>query len=286
MNLKKLKILHLLSQRPDSTGSGIFIQAMMQEAAALGHKNFLLAGISSHDSGLIDGIVEKRALFVKFDGADVDFPIPGMSDVMPYESSRFGDLSQADLDNYETAFSQRLQSAVDQFMPNIIHSHHLWIVSSLARRLYPHIAMVTTCHGSDLRQFQNCPHLRDRVLSGCRHIDVVMALSKAQKDEIVRLYNLAPEKILIVGAGYNERLFYSDTKPEPNPVQLMYAGKLSNAKGVPWFLRLFTINHDACMAITSFGEWQWKRKRALPHACKGIRGKGYCLWCTLPKISG
>ena len=32
----KLKILHLLSQRPDSTGSGIYIQAMLREAQVNG----------------------------------------------------------------------------------------------------------------------------------------------------------------------------------------------------------------------------------------------------------
>jgi glycosyltransferase involved in cell wall biosynthesis len=64
-----------------------------------------------------------------------------------------------------------------------------------------------------------------------------MALSAAQKKEVVRLYHLSPKKIMIVEAGYNDSLFYSDTKPGPDPVQLVYAGKLSNAKGVPWFLR-------------------------------------------------
>jgi glycosyltransferase involved in cell wall biosynthesis len=64
-----------------------------------------------------------------------------------------------------------------------------------------------------------------------------MALSAAQKKEVVRLYHLSPKKITIVGAGYNDSLFYSDTKPNPDPVQLVYAGKLSNAKGVPWLLR-------------------------------------------------
>jgi glycosyltransferase involved in cell wall biosynthesis len=74
-------------------------------------------------------------------------------------------------------------------------------------------------------------------LTGCRKIDAVMALSQAQKKEIMRLYNLAPEKIMIAGAGYDESLFYLDKKPAPDPVELVYAGKLSNAKGVPWFLR-------------------------------------------------
>ena len=237
VDLKKLKILHLLSQRPDSTGSGIYVQAMMREASACGYDNYLVAGIQSDCCDVTDYIEQKNAMFVTFHNADVSYQIPGMSDVMPYESTRFCDLSEEDLCEYEKAFSEILQHAVPKFKPDIIHSHHLWIVSSMARRLFPNIPMVTTCHGSDLRQFQNCPHLQERVLIGCRKIDVVMALSEAQKNEIVRLYNLSPKKIIIVGAGYNDSLFYSDTKPNPDPVQLVYAGKLSNAKGVPWLLR-------------------------------------------------
>lgn len=236
-NLKKLKILHLLSQRPDSTGSGIYVQAMIREAAACGHDNFLVAGVQSGHRDDIDGIDHDKSMFLRFHNADVSYHIPGMSDVMPYKSSRFCDLSAEDLREYESAFSKVLEIAVRRFKPDIIHSHHLWIVSSLARQLFPNIPMVTTCHGSDLRQFQNCPHLQDRVIKGCREIDIVMALSEPQKSEITRLYGLAPEQVTIAGAGFNDSLFYIETKPDPNPVQLIYAGKLSNAKGVPWLLR-------------------------------------------------
>jgi glycosyltransferase involved in cell wall biosynthesis len=237
MHKHKLKILHLLSQRPDSTGSGIYVQAMIREAALNGFDNFLVAGLCS--SGCDDNvcITPDRSMFLNFHNADVSYRIPGMSDVMPYDSSRFCDLSAENLNEYETAFSGLLKKAVEQFRPDIIHSHHLWIVSSLARRLFPHIPMVTTCHGSDLRQFQNCGHLQERVLQGCRKIDAVMALSRAQKDEIVRLYNIAADKIVVIGAGYNDSLFYAAAKSDPDPVQLVYAGKLSSAKGVPWLLR-------------------------------------------------
>ena len=237
VNLKKLKILHLLSQRPDSTGSGIYVQAMIREATVCGFDNYLVAGVRSDSYDDLDCIAQDKSMFVNFHNADVSYHIPGMSDVMPYESTRFCDLSEEDLCEYEKTFSEILQNAVHRFKPDIIHSHHLWIVSSLARQLFPNIPMVTSCHGSDLRQFQNCPHLHERVLTGCQRIDVVMALSEAQKNEIIRFYNLAPQKIIIGGAGYNDILFYSDTKPNPDPVQLVYAGKLSNAKGVPWFLR-------------------------------------------------
>jgi glycosyltransferase involved in cell wall biosynthesis len=234
---KKLRILHLLSQRPDSTGSGIYLQAMLREAAACNHNNFLIAGIQSDRPDDLDCIDQDQCMFVRFGETAISYQIVGMSDVMPYKSTQFCNLSQADLHIYETSFSHILKDAVAAFKPDIIHSHHLWIVSSLARRLFPGIPMVTTCHGSDLRQFQNCPHLQQQVLSGCRRLDAIMALSEAQKEEIVRLYNLPPGKIFVVGAGYNDKLFTSNIKPAPHPVQLAYVGKLSKAKGVPWFLR-------------------------------------------------
>lgn len=208
MNTKnKLKILHVLSQRPDSTGSGIYVQAMLREASSCGYDNFLVAGLGSavcDDTGCID---HDKSIFVTFNNADVSCQIPGMSDVMPYESMRFCDLSKKELCEYEKAFSKSLQHAVDRFKPDIIHSHHLWIISSITRQLFPDIPLVTSCHGSDLRQFQNCPHLQKSVLKGCRKIDIVMALSEAQKNEIIRLYNLPPEQIIVVGAGYNDKLW-------------------------------------------------------------------------------
>ena len=243
-----MKILHLLSQRPDSTGSGIYVQAMIREAANQGFDNYLVAGLCSSGCNENVCIASDRSLFLNFNNADASFSIPGMSDVMPHDSSRFCDLSEENLNEYETAFSMLLKKAVELFKPDLIHSHHLWIVSSLTRRLFPHIPQVTTCHGSDLRQFQNCKHLQGKVLPGCREIDFVMALSQAQKDEIISLYNIAVDKIIVIGAGYNDTFFYPTQKPDPEPVQLIYAGKLSNAKGVPWLLR--------ALASIRFPEWQ------------------------------
>jgi len=215
---KKLKILHLLSQRPDSNGSGIYVQAMIRESAACGYDNYLVAGVHSDACDDIDCVEQDNSRFVHFNNADIPYHIPGMSDVMPYDSTRFCDLSEDDLREYEKVFSETLHQAVHSFKPDVIHSHHLWIVSSMARRLFPEIPIVTSCHGSDLRQFQNCSHLQERVLAGCREIDMVMALSEAQKDDIVRLYNLDPEKIRIAGAGYDDLLFY----PEKNLVLIRF----------------------------------------------------------------
>jgi glycosyltransferase involved in cell wall biosynthesis len=233
---QKLKILHVLGQRPDSTGSGIYLQSMMREAAKCGHDNFMIAGIQPDSDVELHSVSLDQCRFVRFNGGDISFPIPGMTDIMPYPSTRFADLSAQDIETYESVFACVLTETVARFSPDVIHSHHNWLLSSLARRLFPNIPVVTTCHGTDLRQFQNCPHLREKVLSGCCRLDAAMVLTGAQKDYIVGNYRLPPKKIIVTGAGYDDSLFTTGTKPSPRPVQLVYAGKLLNAKGLPWLL--------------------------------------------------
>lgn len=232
-----MKILHLLSQKPEATGSGIYIQAMIREAARRGHENYLLAGVAPGEGPQPDGLGASAAEFVRFEGGDLPFPVVGMSDVMPYPSRRFADLSPPEVEAYEWIFADRLLDVVAKFQPQIIHSHHLWLLTAVARQMLPHLPLVATCHGSDLRQFHFCPHLRPRVLAGCRELEGLMALSGAQKQDIIRLYDIPGDRIEVVGAGYNEAWFRPRPKPAPDPVHVVYAGKLSRAKGVPWLLR-------------------------------------------------
>ena len=122
MPSNNLKILHLLSQRPDSTGSGIYVQAMLREAANHGHSNFLIAGIASGQKPSIDSISADTCEFVEFNGRDLSFEVVGMTDVMPYPSKRFCDLNDLELANYENCFAGKLRAVVKKFQPDIIHS--------------------------------------------------------------------------------------------------------------------------------------------------------------------
>lgn len=231
-----MKILHVLSQRPEATGSGIFIQAMLREAARKGYSNFLVAGIPDDQPPDPELLSDAQYRFVRFQTESLPFKVVGMSDVMPYDSTRFCDMDAQMIASYERAFEEVLSEVVPEFRPDIIHCNHLWLVAALVWRLCPEIPMVSMCHGSDLRQFQNCPHLAERVQRPCAALDAILALSSEQKDQIDKLYEVDPDKVRIVGAGYNEALFTPATKSKA-PVTLAYAGKLSRAKGVPWFLK-------------------------------------------------
>ena len=232
---KRLKVLHVLSQRPDSTGSGIYLQAILNESARKGYDNYIVAAIQSGCSVTLPGISPDNCHFVYFEADHQAEMIVGMSDVMPYPSRRFQDLDRNAVKQYLNMFIEPLSSMVLRHNPDIIHSHHLWLLTSLVKDLFPAIPLITSCHGSDLRQFRQCPHLRKQVLDGCCRIDKVLALSAEQKNEIMETYRLPEDRIDIAGAGYNKHIFFADkSRKRPENGNILYAGKISLAKGIPW----------------------------------------------------
>jgi len=244
---KRLKVLHVISQRPDSTGSGIYLQAILDESARKGHDNFMVAAIQSGCSVTLPGISPDNCHFVYFDADDQAEMIVGMSDVMPYPSRRFQDLDRNALRQYLKIFIEALSGMVLRHNPDIIHSHHLWLLSSLVKDLFPTIPLITSCHGSDLRQFRQCPHLREQVVSGCCRIDKVLALSAEQKNEIMEAYRLPEDRIEIAGAGYNKHIFFVDSsRKTPESGTILYAGKISRAKGIPWLFKALSKIDTRC----------------------------------------
>lgn len=231
-----MRILHALSQRPEATGSGIYVRAMIA-AGDRGHANFLLAGIPDGPPPALSELSPEHCRFVRFEGGDLPFPVVGMSDVMPYPSRRFRDLTPGELDQYHAAFGRHLDEAVADFRPDLIHSHHLWLLSALIRRRHPDVPLVTSCHSTGLRQYALCPHLREVVGPPCRGIDAILALSRNQKEQILAVHAVDPDRIHVVGAGYDDRRFHPAPKPPAAPLRILYAGKLSRTKGVAWLLR-------------------------------------------------
>ena len=235
--MKDLRILHVLGQRPEMTGSGIYMEALIRESQKHGIACWRIAGVpadrlsASQDRPSADGDD------VVFESEALNFPVVGMSDVMPYRSSLFRDLKGPRLAAYKSEFTRVVKETMNRFRPDILHTNHLFLLSALIREQFPEMPMVTTCHGTDLRQFAQCPHLRPFVRPNCRQIDKIIALSADQKTEICRVYDIPEDTIAVIGGGYDDTVFNRGPRRAAGTVQLLYAGKLNRSKGVPWLLR-------------------------------------------------
>jgi glycosyltransferase involved in cell wall biosynthesis len=82
-----------------------------------------------------------------------------------------------------------------------------------------------------------CPRFRQEVVSGCSGLDG-FALFSGQAEEIRQVYGIPAGRIHVTGAGFRSGLFVPGEKTADIPT-IVYGGKLSRAKGVPWMLRAF-----------------------------------------------
>ncbi|MGO5064443.1 MULTISPECIES: glycosyltransferase [unclassified Clostridium] len=240
------KILNILAQRPDKTGSGMYLQALIKEADKNGYKQAVVAGISSKDTKVTFSSKNPTEFFpVMFETSDLPFPIVGMSDVMPYESEKYKNLSIDMLKKWKTAFTVAIKKAVNEFNPDIIICHHLWILTALVKELYPHKKIIAFCHGTDLRQlhsFRNISkpiskEILNYVIDNCKNLETIIVSHKDEKQQVIKSYKIDKNKIFIAGTGFNPDIFYmNENKSISNKIKIVYAGKLSYSKGVPFLI--------------------------------------------------
>jgi glycosyltransferase involved in cell wall biosynthesis len=174
---------------------------------------------------------------VLFETEELPFPVPGMSDEMPYPSTRYRQMTGEMTRLWEKAFTRVLEEAA-AFHPDLIIVHHLWLLAALVRKLFPLSQVIGVCHGTELRQLVSAGQFSAEVVAGCRQLDRITALSAYQKEQIKAAYNIDGDRILVIGSGFNGDLFYPPVhRGTDSKIKALYAGKLSAAKGVPSLLR-------------------------------------------------
>jgi len=252
------RVLHVLSQRPALTGSGVTLDALVRLAAEAGWSQRVVCGVPADDPAPeVGGLTADRIHPLCFGGDELPFAVPGMSDVMPYPSTRFSSMAPAQVDLYRAAWRRHLGQVVAGWRPDVVHGHHVWLLGALLKEVVGDVPAVSHCHATGLRQAELCPHLADGVREGIRRNERFFVLSDDHAGRLGSALRVAPERVVQVGAGYREELFHARGRTTPPTGSLLYAGKLARAKGLPWLLdafeRLASRSSDAVLHVAGSG---------------------------------
>jgi glycosyltransferase involved in cell wall biosynthesis len=243
-----MRVLHVLSQRPALTGSGTTLDALVDRAGLAGWRQRAVVGVpAAAGAPLVGSLEQERIHPLRFGGPALPFDVPGMSDVMPYPSTVFSTMTGAQLDRYRRAWSAHLVALLDRFSPDVIHAHHVWMLSAMLKELAPATPLVIHSHNTGLRQMRLCPHLAGEVRQGCARSDRFAVLHEGLADDLAAALGVPRTRIAVVGAGYREDLFHPRGRAPDTRGQLLYVGKYSAAKGLPWLL-------DALERLVARGE--------------------------------
>ena len=233
-----MRILHVLAQLPIKTGSGVYFTNVID-----GLKRFnveqaaIYATTPEYNFNFVDEKFE-----VEFQGEDISFPIVGMSDIMPYDNTLYKNMTDEMIESWQKAFREKLIQARETFKPDVVITHHLWILSSMVCDVFENEKVLGVCHNTDIRQAEKNPAMKDKYVKSLGKLDKILALSSGVIDEIANIYNYPVEKIVNIGAGYNEKIFYPVEKYEKyDNVKILYAGKFDESKGFYELIKAFRL---------------------------------------------
>lgn len=234
-----MKILHIISQKPSDTGSGIYLQNIIKAFTDLDHCQSLVYG------GEFDEKLKNIDVFstyeVVFNTKKLPFPITGMSDIMPYKSTTYKEMDSSMIKLYEEAFKKQILKAVEEFNPDYILCHHLYFLTALVKEWVKNINIIGFCHGTDLRQMRSHDLKNNFIQEKVKELDKIIALHEVQKKEIQEVYNVEPDKIISLGIGFDNKVFQPiDIEKNDEIIDIIFTGKISYAKGIRYLIEAFS----------------------------------------------
>lgn len=260
-----MNILSITAQKPHSTGSGTYMTELVRAFDRMGHTQAVVCGVFPYDNVDFPAGVSCYPVFFTDTGSchtdggspasdelfapckrssqysldALPFPVVGMSDIMPYTSTRYRDLTPEMIAQFEAAFIDAVGRAIADLDPDLIICHHLFLLTALVRKHFPERKIAGISHGTDLRQMINCDNLRDIVRPYIKQLDTALALHAEQKEQITEIFGMDADRVHVIGSGYNNKLFNTEGRTERapgEPIRIAYAGKISRPKGVPEML--------------------------------------------------
>lgn len=257
-----MRILNISAQKPDSTGSGVFLAEMVRCMRRAGHDVAVVCGAAPEDdpaASLVEGVLVRP---VRFETDALPFPVCGMSDVMPYRSTRYRDMTPQMVDQFALAFGRTIAEVDAEFDPDLVICHHLYLLTAIVRRMLAHRAVCGISHSTDLRQMVQHDLEHDSIVGLVRQLDRIFALHEDQACEIERIFGVPRDLVMVIGTGFDAQLFSPGDRwsagaaganagaapaapgapaAQSAEPRVLYVGKIGFAKGVESLLEAYDL---------------------------------------------
>lgn len=269
-----MRILNISAQKPHSTGSGFYLTETVRCFSAMGHTVGVVAGIYPQDTVCFPEGVEFFPVY--FSTPALPFNIAGMSDEMPYPSTTYRSMTEDMANRFRTSFESALKEAVSRFCPDVIICHHLYFLSAIARELFPDMPMWGICHGTDLRQMYTSPFMLNYIRTNIARLNKVCCLHDAQRQAVSNCYGIPLSRTIVVGAGFNGEIFFDRHIRKPhNELRLVYAGKISDKKGIYCLIDALKASGLPRGSVTLRMAGGWPGEEHRLRAIKAIEASGH-----------
>ena len=242
-----MKVL-LINQFPlFGGGSGIYTKNLAKSLTTLGHEVQIIIPENTTEIEKIEG-VKINPVFFKYKEeipGQLLFNFPCFT-THPRSSLTFNQLTDEQLKMYEDAFRLKMKEIIQNFKPDIIHSGHIWILSSIATEF--NIPTIVSSHGTDILGHQSWERFHkycNKVIDKCKNI---ITISESNNEQVLQEFPEAKSKVVNIVNGYDQEIFYKKEYKKENVLKeiginktydniVLLSGRLVHVKGIDILLK-------------------------------------------------
>ena len=212
----------------------------------------------------------------------IEFNVPCF-DQYPTSDIVFYNMSKEQLKTYEDEFRKVLEEEINTFKPDIIHTQHIWIWSSIVAEY--NIPTIITSHGSDMMGYDIDNSFYPYCIKAINGCDKIVTISKKNREVVIERFPEAEEKNVTLKNGYDTKVFYLANFDRKEILKefginkeykkvVMFAGRLTENKGIDVLLKAAKKYEDEnTLTIIAGGRRTFRR---FNKTSRSIRIKRYC----------
>lgn len=169
----------------------------------------------------------------------------------PRSTFNFRDMTKEQKKEYERVFEEKINIAINEFKPDVVHAQHVWTLAGIAAKCCEEykIPMIITCHGTDLMGIQEEKERKETwgttwALRATKYAKTIVTISRDSNKLLEEVLPDAKEKTKWIRNGIDTNIFSMDRELSKKDVLkslgiekdyekiVCFVGKLTKFKGV------------------------------------------------------
>lgn len=236
------------------SGSGIYTMNISKALKAEGQDIRVITAANSLKFPSM-GSIKVHPIFFKYEDeveGQIEFNVPCF-DQYPTSDVVFYNLDEKQMQIYKDEFRKVLEEEIKEFKPDLIHTQHLWIWSSIVSEY--NIPTIVTSHGSDMMGYDIDNKFYPYCIKAINGCNKIVTISKKNYEAVLERFPEAKDKTVILKNGYDTNVFslndfdkqeilkeFKIDKKYKNIV--LFAGRLTENKGIDVLLNAANIYED------------------------------------------
>ena len=224
------------------SGSGVYVANIAKSLVRRGHKVCIIMPENTTQITPIEGVKIHPVFFKREEiiEGQLDFNFPCM-DPHPRSNLLFENMTDLQLEQYETAFRAAIEEEIEEFKPDIIHTQHIWIISGLLSSY--NIPYVITSHGAEFITYNKTNRFDKYGFDAVKGCKKIITISNDNEKDIINKFLEIGDRLVSIRNGYNAQDFFIEHLNKAEVLKkfsinenfekiVLFVGRVSKMKGV------------------------------------------------------